>query len=1174
MRSILHLSTTVLLGWVLAGVLSSGLLLAQVAGNGVIQGTITDTSGAVVPGATVTGTNINTGAKITRQTTGAGFYVLSPLAAGQYMVTVSKTGFKTSVAKQVTVNALNVVGLNLVLNVGATTQEVTVTAAPPALDTTNGTLGVTISNKAYTSLPLAMNGAPENPEGFIYLLPGVENGSGFVGNINGGEAFSKEIYIDGLPVVTSQLQGDYRNLTTATSVETVDQFQIDTNGTPAYYEGQGTENYVFKSGTNQLHGDGYEFLRNTALDTRGFFSAKTPLEIQNEFGGSVGGPILKNRLFFFANYDAYRLRSGAVPSFYSLPTAAERNGDFSALLPSQPIYDPSTTNCNSAGVCTRQAFPGNIVPQADISPISTKLQSYLPATINPNVQNNFLNAFTSGTDQNDYTAKVDATPSDKDHLWGVTQWGRNFPVGLPPNGGPELPLPYASSRYGATVTWLEQFNDTYTISPHVLNVFGFSFNRYITPFINPTEQGNYAAGAGIKGLPPGQASEAFPSIGFGGPNSPTEWANNTYTEGFTELNNTYVFQDNLQWVRGNHSLTFGTQLIFFEGACYIPTGGGAVTGLDFNNTETAGFDPSGTLLTNTGSSYASYLLGTVDNGSLLQNAAGETGERNRNYAFYAQDDWKVSRRLTLNMGLRWEIPTPYVEEFNRESWFNPTLPNSAVDGYPGALQFAGYGLDSCQCRTDVQTHFRDFGPRIGFAYELTPKTVVRGAYGIFYYNAGALGGSAAQEGTGILGFEASPTFTSLNAGISPAFNWNSGFPAYTPPPFFEPTLNSGFNTATPSGGTVTYDEPQLGGISPYTENWNFTVQRELSSSTVLTASYAASSSHYQPTGIGNGIYSDQIQPKYMALGNLLLASATPGNIAAAQAVFPGVHLPYANFSGSIGQMLLPFPQYASVGDPFGDIGNANFNSLQVSAQRNFSSGLQFLISYTLSKEIDDAGSNLGGFYGAGGRTAYNNKLSKSVGGQDIPNDIVMSYVYQLPFGAGHKLSSNNKVADALISGWRFSGIQTYIQSTPLGPIGANCDVPYTGGCYADYAPNFTGPVRINGSYGSGNLLGATPPAFLNINAFAEPASFTFGNTPRTLPYDLRGPWGFNEDFSLIRDIKLGERLTFEIQGDVFNAFNRVQFGAPATAINAANFGQIGSQANTPRQFQFNAHLFW
>lgn len=1147
--------------------------IAQVEGNGVIQGTITDTTGAVIPGATVAATDVATGVKTTRQTTNAGFYVLSPLPPGEYTVSVSAKGFQTKVQEHVTVDALSVVGLNLALSVGQTTQQITVSAAPPQLNTTNGTLGVTISNKAYTSLPLAMSGSPKNPEGFIYLLPGVQNGSGFVGNINGGEAFSKEIYIQGLPLTTSELQGDYRNLVTATSVDVVDQFQVLTNGIPAYYEGQGVENYVFKSGTNGFHGDAYEFLRNTSLDSRGFFAATTPLEIQNEFGGAFGGPILKNRLFFFANYDGYRLRSGAVPSFYSLPTSAERNGDFSAL-PTQ-IYDPTTTVCNSAGTsCSRTAFPGNIIPASEISPISKYLQSFLPSTINSNLQNNFLNAFTAGTDQNDFTAKVDANVSDKSHLYGILQWGKNFPVGLPPNGGPQLPLPYASSRISSTITKFGQFGDTYAFSPSVLNVFGFSANRFYTPFVNPTTQGNYAAKSGLTGLPAGQASEAFPSIAFGGPNSPTEWANNTYTESFFDVANSFVFQDNLQWVHGKHSITFGGQILFQQENTETPTGQSVVTGLNFTSTETGGFDSAGAPIPSTGNAYASYLLGLVDNGGLLQNAAGETGARYRDYAFYAQDDWKVTPHLTLNLGLRYEVPTPMVEVYNRESWLSLTQGNPAVDGYQGALQFAGNGPDSCQCSTRVQIHYRDFGPRIGFAYELNNKTVLRGAYGIFYTKAGALGGNATSQGAGITGYESSPTFTSLNGGISPAFNWNNGFPAYTPPPFFDPTINTGFNTTTPSGGSLTYDAPDIAGRAPMMQNWNFTVGRQLSPSTVLTVAYSASNSHFLPTGIGRGIYSDQILPQYMALGNLLRAPATSANIAAAQALFPNVHLPYANFQGTIGQMLLPFPQYAGVGDPWGDIGNGNYNSLQMSAQRRFSNGLSFLISYTLSKEIDDAGSNLGGFYGSGGRTAYNNKLEKAVGLQDIPNQLVISYVYQLPFGAGHKLGSGNKVVSALVSGWQFSGIQSYVQGTPEGPVGANCDVPYAGTCYADYAPGFTGPIRINGSYGSGDILGANPPKFLNINAFAEPAPFTFGNTPRTLAFNLRNTWGFNESFSLMRNIKIRENMSFQIQADAFNAFNRVQFSAPSTAINSTAFGLIGGQANTPRQFQLEGKFLF
>jgi hypothetical protein len=1148
------------------------MLVAQVAGNGVIQGIVSDPSGAVVPGATVRGTNEATGVTTTRTSTEAGFYVLSPLAPGEYTVSVSANGFQKYVQEHVTVDALSVVGLNLTLSVGSTTQEVTVTAAPPMLDTSNGALGATISGDAYEALPLPLSGGPKAPYGFIYLLPGVANGSGFAGNMNGGEAFSSEIYVNGIPLQTVDVQGDYRNLA-GTSVEVIDQFQIITNGTPASYDGQGTENYVFKSGTNKLHGDAYEFVRNTALDSRNFFSSTVPVEIQNEFGGTVSGPIKKNRLFYFGNYDGYRESTGAEPMFYSLPTAAEREGDFSALPTT--IYDPATTTCNSEGLCTRQAFAGNIIPEARFSSISSFLQSALPSTINSNLLNNYIGALSAKSYQNDFTIKVDMNISDKARLYGVTQYQKDGSSGLPYNGGPQLPLPYASSGVGVESTWLEQGNLAYTIRPSLVNVFAISLYKEVSgDLVDATASGDWATKAGLTGLPAGGDLANFPSTYFVGPNAPNNWHDYDYAS--TSFDNfwTVTGQDNLQWVHGKHSVSFGGQVTHMSEDNAAPANLSVVQNFTFSNAETAGINASGAIIPSMGNAYASYLLGGVDSAALIQNGIPENMARFANYAFYGQDDLKATPRLTINLGLRYDLPRPYVSALNAESFLNPSLANPAVDGYPGLLEFFGYGPDSCMCRSYVRTYHKDFAPRIGFAYQINKKTVLRGGFGTFYYFAGPFSGNAQSGGTGQLGYTASPYFGTLDGGITPAFNWNNGFPAFQHAPTYDPTLDTGYNTTTPSGGGITYGDPLLGGRLPYTQNWHLTVERELWPSTVLKVSYSASNSHFNPTGIGRGKWSDQINPVYMALGPLLTAPATSANISAAQAIFPGVQLPYANFAGTIGQMLTPFPQYAGVGDKWPDFGNSNYNSLQVTAQRRFSHGLQFLISYTLSKEIDDAGSNMGGFFGAVGRTAYNNKLEKAVGNQDIPNNLVMSWVYKVPFGAGHRLGSSNKVASALVSGWQWSGIQSYTQGTPLGSIGANCTVPHTGGCYADYNPNFSGSIKINGSYGTGNLLGATPPVYLNINAFQEPAPYTFGGTPRNLAYHLRNTTGLNENLSLSRDIKLKEFLTLRLVADAFNAFNRVQFTAPNIAINSSAFGQIGSQYNTPREFQFDGKLIF
>ena len=927
-----------------------------------------------------------------------------------------------------------------------------------------------------------------------------------------------------------------------------------------------------------------------------FTSATTPVEKQNECGVSAGGPIRKNRIFAFGNYDRYTLRSGSSPSLYSIPTTAERQGDFSALLGPQlstcgatgtaacvdangapimagQIEDPASTVCTPGLACVRTPFPGNVIPTSRFSSVSSKLAAALPSPINGNVVNNYLGSLTGGTNQMDYTLKGDVNLTEKMRFYVMTQYGDNTNPALSPNGGPVLPLPYTSSRFGSTKTFLDQFNTTYTVSPSVVNVFGFGWNRFYTPFINPTTGGGWAAKVGLTGLPPGQASDTFPDVGFGGPDAPTVWASNGYTESFFDNAMTFTGQDNLQWIHGKHSVTVGFQVIDEQENTATPSGGGNVGGLNFSNTEVAGIDATtgsktfNTPLTGAGNSYASYLLGELDSASVVQDSAGTVGARYKFFSTYVQDDIKWTPKLTINLGVRWTIPKPYVEDFNRNSFLNPTLPNSEVGGYAGALEFYGYGPDSCQCRTNVQTHFRDIAPRIGFAYQISNKTVIRGSYGTFYYNAGALGGNAQSSGVNLLGYSASPYDATQDSGITPAFEWDNGFPAFAHAPFFSSTINTGYNTSAASApGGVGYGDPKLGGIQPRTQNWNLTVERELSPSTVIKVSYAASNSHYLPTGIGRGIWSGQLNPEYLPLAGLLTTTETPTSLAAAQAIMPQVQLPYANFAGAIGQMLLPFPQYAGIGDNFEDMGNGNYNSLQIAAQRHFAHGLQFLISYTLSREMDDAGSNLGGFFGAGGRTAYNNKLEKAVGNQDIPEVLVLSYVYALPAGKGHYVGGNSKVADAILGHWQFSGIQSYTQGTPTNAIGAvSCTVPYTGGCYADYTPGFTGPVKINGSYGSGgNAIGGT--AYLNAAAFTTPAPYTFGDTPRNNAARLRNTTGLSENFSLMRDIKTYENFTIHIAFDAFNAFNRTQFNAPGTSL-AGGFGQIGGQANAPRQFQ-------
>src|SRR5579863_4567659 len=367
----------------------AGSAFAQVGGTGSIEGTVTDPSGAAVANAAVTATNVATGAETARKTTEAGVFVLPLLPPGEYNVTVKANGFQTLTQAHVIVEALATVGMNAKLQIGAASQEVTVTDQPSILKSDDVALGSSVDNRVYDALPLAMNGAARDPSAFAGLAIGVNTYSTqaagpSTGSFNGGQPYQNEVYIEGLPLTSAGTESDTRNLAFGISVEAVDQFQVQTSGAKAMYEGQGVENYVFKSGTNQFHGGVFEYFRNTDFDARGFFAATTPVEHQNEFGGTIGGPVMKNKMFFFGSYDGYRYDSASPPGYQSIPTTAERNGNFSAFP--QIIYDPTSASGSKA----RVPFPGNTIPTNRISTISQSFQSYLPAPTNGSIQNNYL----------------------------------------------------------------------------------------------------------------------------------------------------------------------------------------------------------------------------------------------------------------------------------------------------------------------------------------------------------------------------------------------------------------------------------------------------------------------------------------------------------------------------------------------------------------------------------------------------------------------------------------------------------------------------------------------------------------------------------------------------------------------------------------------------------------
>ena len=1156
---------------------------AQIGGTGTIQGLVTDASGAVIANASVVATNAGTGTKTMRTTTSAGLYVIAPLPPGTYTVTVTATGFLTLVQEKVVVDALQTVSVNLSLKVGDVKETVTVSEAPAQLNTSDARLGTTIRNELYTNLPLAMGTAvagsgigqgPRNPGAFIFLLPGVSEGNRW-GTINGAQGFSKDVFIEGVPITDPIQQGEGRTISLGVSVEAVEQFQVETSGTGVEFNGQGSENYTIKSGKSEFHGSGFEYLRNTSLDARGFFPSIRPVEHQNEFGATIGGPIIKKKAFFFFSYDGWRYRVTSPTQFVSLPTLKERTGDFTELPVA--IYDPLTTVAVTGGFSRTQfsdlsrataANPLglNIIPANRISAISKVYQSLLPNPTSTGIANNYLGSVPVAYNNNSYNAKVDYNLTANQRLSGIYTHGKRSqpgPYREISSGTPQsaLPLPYTDTRLVEEIPTVVQVKHSWTISPALVNQASFGFNHFFVPITNATSDGKWSTKSGLKGLPAGDASDAFLEAAFGGPNAPAGWRG-TGSRDFEDNNYNYTLQDSVLWVKNKHSFKLGFQ--YQRTSDHTKTNDtGSLLTTNFSNLQTAGFNATGGLLSGTGNAYASYLLGALNSATVNEDSVVLTYAQFSGYSWWAADDYKVNSRLTLNLGLRHDIMLPYTERGSYFTFLDITAPNPAAGGIPGALRFGGDRAPSaisCNCDQIINTYYKAFGPRLGFAYALNDKTVVRGGYGMMYSRSGAVGGrDGARIGTGLTGINANAPIVSPNGSFIPALFWENGIPAYAKGPIYDQTYQTGFN-GTGSGGAVTFGDPFS--QPPRYQNWNLSVQRSLTNSLVVTAAYVGSNGK-QLRGGGRGIYSNQLDPKYLVLGNLLAQTATAANVAAAAAIVPGVKLPFATFAGTIAQMLRPFPQYNSVADVYGDVGQSNYNALQLSIQQRLAHGLTFNFNYTRSKALGTINGN---------RSAYIQE--KHLSTTDQPHLLNAFYAYELPFGKGRAFDPKNIVARSVLSGWQLSGITRYATGTPLGPFTANCNVQGAGTCWASYNPAFTGPVRINGAWGNGNVLGAvanTTP-FIDVNAFISPLAFTYGNTPATGAYGLRNPHFVNQDLSLSRNFQLYENLKFAFGADAFNVFNAVRFGSITTNITSASFGKVGAQTNLPRVFQFKLRL--
>ena len=1107
--------------------------------RGTVRGIVTDSRGGVIRNASVQVTNEASGETFKAATNGSGVYNITALLPGQYDLTVASQGFQTFVQKTIAVNLGDIANVDVHLPVGMATQEVTVTDAAPILKSEQSDTSTEVNVNAYNELPLSAAGG-RSPLTFGSLVPGVQGLS-----VNGGPQYGLDIQLDGASTVNGELFGDNRQV--ALPPDSVQQLSFTTSAYSAEYgqTGDGVERLEIRSGTNEYHGTVYEFFKNTILDAAGYFNKTTPVDHQNEYGFTLGGPVSiphlyngKNRSFFFVNGDWFRIKTGGgIAAGQSVPTDAMLNGDFSALLPSGiVIYDPSTTKAVGNGY-TRQPFKGNIIPKSDFSSIGVKFLSYYRSALPPGTvinQSLFLNnasipETTKTSHKNLFIMKMDQIIGSSHHVSVSLQHSVNPFINSSP-----LEDPVGNAIPTRNLHELARVAYDWTISPNKLNQFRFSYNRDNGGSHDPDYNTGLLPGLGLQGY--STASDFFPTLTAG------SYLGFAATHNINvQTSNTYILSDAFSWTLGRHSLKLGTEIRDYRHGVVreVPAT------LAFNRNETA----SPTALNTTGNEIASILLGQVASSTIPNYENISPNYYWKTVDAYVQDDWKVTSKLTLNLGVRYSFMTPMQERHNLYSVFDPTASNPTT-GLPGSYVFAtinGQGNRLSFAKNDLNY----FAPRLGFAYKLFENTVLSGGYGVSYFPDGAFG--TGNNTFLVDGYVPTSSVSSPNNGISPAFQLDQGFPQAN---IQTAQLNSKYGI----NGSFNYWAPQADRASSI-QSYNLTVQQAFGKNWVTTISYVGTTG----TNLVVAGNINQVDPKYASLGNVLLGKSIndPAVIAA------GFRAPYPGFASQLGanatlaQSLRPFPAYLNGSAYSSDTrGHSTYSSLQLKATRRFSDGFYVLAAFTWDQSLANAGATWTGAE-AGVIDEYNLDRDYTQTSTFVPITQTTAFTYELPFGRNKRFFGGaGRGAQALIGGWGVNGILTY-HSGGLIAVGAGDNLGISAGSQFAYLNGSVSPrLPFNGH------AGATGSKYLNAAAFTQLPSTTtmFSPGKRNVPGVL-GPFYADEDLSVVKQIPFTERYRSEFRLEAFNAFNRVIFGLPNTTLTNPAFGTITSQANAARVAQ-------
>ena len=1134
--------------------------------RGVITGTVTDSTDARIPGATVILSNAATGAKWQSVTTETGNYTIPALPAGTYTLSVEHGGFGRYEQTNITVQVAVTTRLDIVLQVGQTNQSVEVSADASMLKTESAEQSSTISGDTINNLPINFGigaGAIRNPLSFIQLTPGA--------NINGWNT----IQVNGLPAGSFRIlfEGQESNNgldgrasdEVQPSVEAIQEFTVQTSNFAAEFGqvGGGLFNFTARSGTNQVHGSAYGYFANEALNAGVPFTDGgnnqhvRPKARRQDFGFSVGGPIYipkvyngKNKTFFFFNWERYRDKQNAYMGLGTVPTSAMRGGDFSGVLTNRNlgtdftgrailenmIYDPLSRTTDASGRFIVTPFAGNIIPTNRIDPVSAKILTTIPGATNPaSLVNNY-------TLQSPFR-KIQGIPSIKiDHSFTANSRINGYYSRETTDkdvGQDGFPDPISIRRDLHILGTNFRLNYDLSLTPTLLLHMGAGILRYVNPDSSPASVTGFDA-AGILGLK-GTPGTGYPRLSGVGTTTYGGLAQSAIatSQGFGPANRGKYYTTKptglaqMTWVHGNHTFKTGGEWKIDSFTNYSAIGLSPALGFSTSQTAQPLYGqvlPGGTTI---GHPFASMLLGLFNSGSVGNVSAPQY--RKSSWATYLQDTWKITRRLTLDYGVRWDLQKPERELWGRTSGFSQSVVNPNANGMLGGVIYEGSGPGRCNCRL-VPTYPYAIGPRIGLAFQIDSKTVLRAGWGIVYSTSnifGYIGGGNSQG----MGFN-TINFTSPGNGVE-AGKLSNGL-IWDPAVLYGASYNPGL-LVTP--GAAVQNAPSVpdpnGGRPPRINQWNVSIQRELTKDIVVEAAYVGNRGAW--IAANNLVNYNAVLPASIAARGLDITQASVRNLLTSSitspvAVAAGFKKPYANFpdTGTVIQSLKPFPQYNGIGTLWAPLGNTWYDALQAKVTKRLSHGLAMNASYAFSKNMDS-------FEGAG--NIFDRSSFKTLAASSQPHLFTVSLDYRLP---AYGFVARNKISKLLLADWNVGGVLQYASGQLLGAPGSNNSI-------GTYLPGQgTRQFRVPGAPlflkdPNCGCIDPTQQTILNPAAWIDQPAGVWG-TAAAYYNDFRGQRRPSESMSLSKTFPIRERMRISFRAEFFNIFNRMEsFPNPVTS---------------------------